>query len=135
MPTKFELKQLKKTSIKLRVRRGDKVVIISGKDKGEIGFVAAVSPREQKVIILKENPENAEQPLPLNAATKHRKARTQGEHSARIRIPVPIHVSNVMVLDPTTNKPSRVGRRLEDGKIVRFAKKSGAIIPDAEKAE
>jgi large subunit ribosomal protein L24 len=131
MPTKAELKQLAKP-IKLKIRRGDKVMIISGKDKGEIGFVAAVSPKEQKVIVLKQNDENPEQPLPLNAAIKHRKAKMQGERSARIKIPVPLHISKVMVLDPTTNTPTRVGRRLEDGKLVRYSKKSGELLPNAE---
>jgi len=130
MPTKAELKQ-KATHIKLKVRKGDRVVIISGKDKGEIGFVAAVSPKDQKVIVLKENEENPDQPFPLNAAIKHRKAKMQGERSTRIKIPVPIHVSNVMVLDSTTNQPTRVGRRMEDGKLVRYAKKSGAKLIDA----
>lgn len=133
MPTKAQLKALAKP-IKLKVRRGDRVMIISGKDKGEVGFIAAVSPKERKVIVLKENEENPEQPLPLNAAIKHRKARTQGERSARIKIPVPIHVSNVMVLDPTTNKPTRVGRRKDEttGKLVRFSKKTGALIPTVD---
>ncbi len=134
MPTKAELKQLA-THIKLKVRKGDRVVIIAGKDKGEIGFIAAVSPKEQRVIVLKENEENPEQPLPLNAAIKHRKAKAQGQRSMRIKIPVPIHVSNVMVLDPKTNEPSRVGRRLEDGKLVRYAKKSGEKLIDVQVME
>jgi large subunit ribosomal protein L24 len=133
MPTKAELKQ-QKQHIKLKVRKGDKVMIISGKDKGEVGFVAAVSPKEQRVIVLKENEENPDQPLPLNAAIKHRKARMQGERSVRLRIPAPIHVSNVMVLDPDTNQPTRVGRRKsDDGKLVRYAKKSGKELVDAPK--
>src|SRR5690349_17305924 len=130
MPTKAELK-LKGKNIKLKVKTGDAVVIISGKDKGEVGFVAAVSPKENKVIVLKNNDENPDQPLPLNAAIKHRKAKTQGEKSARIKIPVPINASNVMLIDPKTNKPTRVGRRLEDGKLVRYAKKSGETIKEA----
>ena len=130
MPTKAELK-LKATHIKLKVRKGDRVIIIAGKDKGEIGFVAAVSPKEQKVIVLKDNEENPEQPIPLNAAIKHRKAKTQGQRSMRLRIPVPIHVSNVMILDPKTGEPTRVGRRVEDGKLVRYAKKSGEKLVDA----
>lgn len=134
MPTKAELKQ-KATHIKLKVRKGDRVVIISGKDKGEIGFIAAVSPKEQKVIVLKENEENPEQPLPLNAAIKHRKAKTQGQRSVRLKIPVPIHMSNVMVLDPKTNEPTRVGRRLEEGKLVRYAKKSGEKLIDVQVME
>ena len=135
MPTKAEVKRLSKP-IRLKIRRGDKVMIISGKDKGEIGFVAAISPRESKAIILKENPDNAEQPLPLNRVIKHRKAKMQGERSARVALPAPIHVSNLMVLDPETNQPTRLGRRTEDGKIVRYAKKSGKTLaeikPNAE---
>jgi len=131
MPTKAELK-LQKQHIKLKVRKGDKVMIITGKDKGQIGIVAAVAPKEQKVLVLQENPENPEEFLPLNAAVKHRKARYQGERSARLRIPVPIHVSNVMVLDPKTGEPTRVGRKKEDGKIIRYAKKSGDALPNAD---
>jgi len=134
MPTKAEIKQ-KATHIKLKVRKGDRVVIISGKDKGEIGFIAAVSPKDQKVIVLKDNEENPEQPFPLNAAIKHRKAKMQGERSMRIKIPVPIHMSNVMVLDSATSQPTRVGRRLEDGKLVRYAKKTGAKLIDAQVME
>jgi large subunit ribosomal protein L24 len=129
MPTKAQLKI--KRIAKLKVRRGDRVMIISGKDKGEIGFVHVVAPKEQKVIVLTESEEQQGQWLPLNAAIKHRKARMQGERSARIKIPVPIHVSNVMVLDPDTNTPTRVGRREENGKLVRYAKKSGKTIEDA----
>jgi large subunit ribosomal protein L24 len=129
MPTKAEVKA-KQKPIKLKVRRGDKVVIIAGKDKGEIGYVHAVDPEKQKVIVLKENEEQEGQWLPLNAAIKHRKAKFQGERSARIKIPVPIHASNVMLIDPKTNEPTRVGRRKNDeGKLVRYGKKSGEEIP------
>ncbi len=136
MPTKAELKQQAK-HIKLKVRKGDQVIIISGKDKGEVGYVYAVAPKEQKAIVLKNNPDNQDQPLPLNAAVKHRKARTQGERSTRLRIPVPIHVSNLMVLDPKDGTPTRVGRKKEGGKVVRYAKKSGENLIDAayEKSE
>jgi large subunit ribosomal protein L24 len=130
MPTKFELKQEAK-HIKLKVRKGDQVLIISGKDKGEMGYVYAVSPKEQKAIVLKANEDNPDQPLPLNAAIKHRKAKTQAEKSARMQIPVPIHVSNLMVLDPKDGKPTRVGRKKEGGKIVRYAKKSGETLVEA----
>lgn len=129
MPTKAELKRISKP-IKLKVRKGDKVVIISGKDKGQVGFIAAVSPRENKVIVLQHNEENPEQPVPLNAVIKHRKARMQGERSARVRLPAPIHVSNVMVLDEK-GTATRIGRKKEGGKIVRFSKKSGNVIEDA----
>ncbi len=130
MPTKAEIKRLSKP-IKVKIRKGDKVRIIAGKDKGQEGFVAAVSAKEGKVIILKDNPENPEQPLPLNVVVKHRKARMQGERSARIMIPAPIHISNVMVLDPKTGEPTRLGKKVVDGKKVRFSKKSGEVIVDA----
>jgi len=130
MPTKAELK-LQAQHIKVKVRKGDRVMIISGKDKGEMGFVAAVSPKEQKVIVLKENEENPDMPIPLNAVVKHKKARMEGQKSMRFRMPAPIHVSNVMVLDPKTGAPSRIGRKKEDGTIVRYAKKSGEKLIDA----
>lgn len=130
MPTKAEIKKLSKP-VKLKVRKGDRVVIISGKDKGQQGFVAAVSPKENKVIILKENTENPDQPLPLNVAIKHFKAKTQGQRSARIQIPVPLDASNVMVIDDQGN-PTRVGRRRnDDGKLERYSKKSKEKISDA----
>ncbi len=134
MATRAEIKQ-EKAHIKLRVRTGDKVVIIAGKDKGQSGFVAAVSPKEQKVIVLQENAENPEQPIPLNAVIKHRKARTQAERSARIKLPAPIHVSNVMVIDPESGDATRVGRRKEGDKLVRYSKKSGKTFKDLPNIE
>lgn len=129
MPTKADIKRLAQ-HVKVKVRQGDRVMIISGKDKGQRGFVAAVAPKEQKVIVLQDNPENPDQPVPLNAAIKHRKAKVQGERSARIKIPVPLHISNVMVIDPKTDQPTRIGRKKEGDKIVRYAKKSGETIKD-----
>jgi large subunit ribosomal protein L24 len=127
MPTKAELKA-KKTKVKLKLRSGDKVMIIAGKDKGQIGFIAAVDPEKQKALILQDNPDNPEQPEPLNAVIKHRKRRYEGERSARFRMPSPIHLSNLMLIDPETSEPTRVGRRKEDDKVVRFAKKSGKTL-------
>lgn len=134
MPTKAEFK-MGKRSPKLKIRTGDRVIIISGKDKGQRGFVAAVAPKEYKAIVLQDNPENPEQPLPLNAVIKHRKAKYQGERSARIKLPAPIHISNLMVIDPDKDVPTRIGRRKEDGKIVRYAKKSGKTLKDTPNIE
>lgn len=128
MPTKAELKV--KQQPKLRLRQGDKVMIIAGKDKGQIGFVAKISPIEKRAFVLQDNPDNPDQPLPLNAVIKHKKAKFQGERSARVKLPAAIHVSNLMLIDPETNEPTRVGRRKEDGKTVRFAKKSGKTLND-----
>lgn len=127
--TKAEIKR-RAAHIKQKLRTGDKVMIMAGKDKGQLGFIAAVDPKEGRAIVLKENEENPEQPLPLNAVIKHRKARFQGEKSARIKLPAPIDMSNLMLIDPTTNTPTRVGRKVEGGKIVRYAKRSGTVLPD-----
>ncbi len=127
MPTKAELK-LKAQHIKVKIRKGDTVMIIAGKDKGQIGTVAAVSPKEQKLMLIQNNPENPDQPIPLNAVIKHHKAKRQGDRSARIKLPAPIHISNVMLIDPETQKPTRVGRRKEGEKVVRYAKKSGKTL-------
>ena len=129
MPTKAELKLAGK-KIKCKLRTGDKVMIVAGKDKGEIGVILKVSPKENKALVIKENPENPDQPLPLNAVVKHRKARYQGQKSERVLLPAPINLSNLMLIDPTTNAPTRVGRRVEDGKIVRYAKKSNTTLVD-----
>jgi large subunit ribosomal protein L24 len=129
MPTKAETKAAGKPR-KMKIRTGDKVVVIAGKDKGQVGTVAAVSPEERKALVIQENPENPDQPIPLNAVTKHRKARFQGERSARFRMPAPIDLSNLMLVDPETGEPTRVGRRKEDGKVVRYAKKSGKTLED-----
>lgn len=130
--TKAEIKK-RASNVKLKVRSGDKVMIIAGKDKGQVGFIAAVYTKKDKVIVLRDNPENPEQPLPLNAAIKHQKARQQNERSARLIKPMPIHISNVMILDPKTGAPTRVGRRVENGKLVRYAKKSDTTLPDPSK--
>ena len=129
MPTKAEIKQLQQHT-KIKVRRGDKVVIIAGKDKGQIGFIAAVAPKEQKVIVLQDNPENPDQPLPLNAVIKHRKRKNEGEKSARIKLPAPLHISNVMVLDEK-GKATRIGRKKDGDKIIRYAKTTGKPVKDA----
>ena len=130
MPTKAELKQ-KTIHVKPKFRIGDRVMIIAGKDKGQIGFIASFSPEEQKAMILQENPENQDMPIPLNAVVKHHKAKVQGDKSRRQRQPAPIHMSNIMILDAKTGKPTRVGRKLEGGKLIRYGKKSGQQLEDA----
>lgn len=134
MPTKAEIKALKH-KVKLKIRTGDKVLIIAGKDRVEKGIVAAVSPEKMKALIVQETDDTENPYRPLNAATKHQKAKFQGEKSARIVKPMPIHISNLKVIDPASGEPTRIGRRKEDGKIVRYGKKSGKTIVDAAQME
>ncbi len=129
MPTFADIKAAKKNT-KVKLRRGDKVMIISGKDKGQKGWIGYISPADSKALVLQDNPENPEQPIPLNAMIKHYKAKSNQEKSMKLKMPSPIHISNLMLLDPKSGEPTKVGRRVENGKLVRFAKKSGETIND-----
>lgn len=91
--------------------------IIAGKDKGKRGKVLSVLPTSERVIV-----------SGANIVKRHRKARKEGEKGERVEMEASIHVSNVMLLDPETNKPTRVGYRVEGGEKVRFAKRSGKVI-------
>ena len=107
----------------LKVRKDDTVRIIAGKDKGKTGRVLRVDPRKQKVFV-----EGA------NIIKRHTKPRTlrdtqrAQELGGIVEMEGPIHISNVMLVDPSSGEPSRVGVRREDGKRVRVAKKSGKEI-------
>ena len=102
---------------KLKIKKGDKVKVITGKSKGKIGDVLKVFPSEKKLIV-----------SVVNLAKKHTKP-TQTSEGGIVQKELPIHVSNVSHIDPKTNEITKVGYKiLEDGKKVRFAKKSGEII-------
>jgi large subunit ribosomal protein L24 len=100
-----------------RFKKGDKVFVLSGKDKGKTGDILVVYPKLDRVLV-----------SGINQVKKHVKptAQTQGGIVVQDR---PIHVSNLSLLDPKTNKPTRVGFSfLSDGQKVRIAKKSGEQI-------
>ena len=101
---------------KLKIKKGDRVIIIRGDDKGKQGEILQVFPKKQRVIV--------EQ---LNMVRKHQKP-TQDNTGGIIDMPAPLPISNVQLIDPKTGEPCRVGRKLVDGKLVRYSKKSGEII-------
>ncbi len=111
-------KQTKKTrfSPKLHVRTGDRVVVIAGNYKGEEGEVLEVFPQKNRAIV--DN---------VNMVKKHRKP-TQDKPGGIVEIAASIHLSNLMLLDPKTGKPTRIGRKRVEGKLVRYAKKSGELF-------
>lgn len=113
---------------KLKIKKGDIVEIISGKDKGQRGRVIEVMTQKQKVVLEGLTKDKEGKATPLNAMTKHRKPRNPQDQGERLRLPAPLHVSKVMLVDPHSDKKTRVGRRIEDGEIVRFAKASGETI-------
>ena len=103
------------------VRKGDTVVVIAGKERGKRGKVLRVFPAEGRVIVER-----------LNMMKKHQKPTQKLRQGGIIEREAPMHLSNVMLLDPRNDKPTRVGvRLLADGKKTRIARKSGEIIDKA----
>ena len=99
------------------VRKDDKVVVLSGRDKGKEGKVLSVSPKDDKVIV-----------EGVNVASKHMKPRRQGEQGGIIKVETPIYASKVMVVCPKCGKPTRVAHKIADGKKSRVCKKCGAEL-------
>lgn len=112
---------MKAKRMKMKIKRGDIVEVIAGKDKGKRGEVLQVLPKENRVIV-----------QGINVHKKHKKANpgqagVQGQPQI-LEFDAPIHASNVMVVDPKENRPTRIGYRLEGGKWVRYAKRSGELL-------
>lgn len=101
----------------MKIKKDDKVIVLTGKDKGKTGKVLQVIPEEGKVIVEK-----------VNVLKKHSKNRTSSSKGEVIDKTMPIDASNVAILDPKDNKPTRVGYKEVNGKKVRIAKRSGQEI-------
>ena len=103
--------------MKLRLKKGDKVIVTTGKDKGKTGEITTVFPKENKVIV-----------GGVNMVKRHTKP-SQESAGGIISKEMPIHVSNVALVDPKTGKATRIGYKVEkDGHKVRVAKKSGEVV-------
>lgn len=106
------------SKVKLHVRKGDEVVVISGKDRGKKGKILAAFPSEQRVLI-----------EGINIVKRHTKPNAAYPQGGIVDKEAPVHVSNVMLIDPKTSEPTRVGKKiLKDGTKVRYAKKSGEVL-------
>ena len=101
---------------KLKIKKGDQVIVRTGKDKGRKGAVIDVRPVEGRVKV-----------QGINMVTRHRRP-TQANAGGIEQMEAPIHISNVALIDPETNQATRVGYDLSDGKKVRIARKSGKVI-------
>ncbi|TPR40894.1 50S ribosomal protein L24 [Apilactobacillus micheneri] len=99
------------------IKTGDKVRVISGKDKGKEGTVTKTISSQNRVIV-----------EGINIVKKHQKASQSNPQGGINDIEAPIHVSNVMLIDPSTNEPTKVGFKIENGKKVRISKKSNKSI-------
>jgi large subunit ribosomal protein L24 len=103
-----------------KIKKGDKVVVLAGRDKGKQGEVIAVMPSEGRALV-----------RGVNMVRRHTKQTAQSPEGGIISKEGPIDLSNLAIEDPKDGKPTRVGFRiLEDGTKTRFAKRSGEIIPD-----
>jgi large subunit ribosomal protein L24 len=102
-----------------RIRKNDVVVVVAGKDKGARGRVLQVMPQKDKVLV-----------EGVNKVKRHTKPMPQKNiQGGVVEREAPLHLSNVMPIDPESDKPTRVGsKRLEDGKRVRVARRSGAVL-------
>ena len=100
-----------------KIKKGDSVVVLSGKDKGMTGTVAKVLPSDGKVVV-----------EGVNIATRHRKPSQANPQGGIVRFEAPMHISKVAVSDPKSGKPTRVRFEQRDGKKVRVAVKSGETI-------
>ena len=100
-----------------KIKKGDTVIVLSGKDKGKEGTVTRNLPRDGKVVV-----------AGINLITRHNKPNQANPEGGIERVEAPMAVSKVAIKDPTTGAPTRVGFAMVDGKKVRIAKKSGAQI-------
>ena len=101
---------------KIKIKKGDQVVVTAGASKGKKGEVLEIYPNKNRAIIEE-----------VNIVKKHKKP-THDNPGGIIEMAASNHISNLMLIDPKTGKPTRVGRKVVDGKIVRYSKKSGEII-------
>jgi large subunit ribosomal protein L24 len=100
-----------------KIKKGDKVVVLTGRDKGKTGEVVQVMPKEERALV-----------RGVNMVKRHQR-QTANQEGGIVSKEAPLHLSNLAVADPKDGKPTRVGFKvLDDGRKVRFAKRSGDLI-------
>lgn len=109
---------MKSSNNKMHVKKGDTVIVITGKDKGKKGRVLQVSPKDNKVLV-----------EGVNLVKKHSRPNKNNPQGGILNQEAPIHASNVMLVDPKSGNTTRIGYKvLDNGKKVRIAKKSGEAL-------
>lgn len=103
--------------MRMKIRTGDTVKVVTGKDAGKTGKVVRAFPRDGRVVV-----------AGVNTVTRHQRPRKESQQGQIIEKELPIDVSNVMLVDPVEKVPTRVGYTEKDGKKVRVAKKSGTTL-------
>lgn len=101
----------------MKIKKGDTVLVISGNDKGKTAQVLKVLVKTDRVVV-----------EGVNVVSRHTKPSNSNPDGGIVKKEAPIHASNVMLVDPKTNERTRVGSKVEDGKKVRYAKKTGNVF-------
>jgi large subunit ribosomal protein L24 len=99
-----------------KLKKGDRVVVLAGRDKGKEGDILRVIPKENRAVV-----------SGINVVVRHQR-QSQSSQGGKIPVEAPIQLSNLALIDPKDGGPTRVGFRFEEGRKVRFAKKSGETI-------
>ncbi len=102
---------------KIKIKKGDQVVVLAGGDKGSKGEVLRVFPQKNRAVV-----------EGVNVIKKHTKPSAQSPQGGIVETEAPIHISNLAIVDPSTGKATKVGYKMEGDKKVRIAKKSGKTI-------
>ena len=103
---------------KLHIKKGDTVILIAGESKGQKGRILEVDREKERAIV-----------EGINMVSKHTKPNAKAPQGGIIKKEAPVHISNLMLIDPASGKPTRIGKRLNDkNKVVRYSKKSGEEI-------
>jgi large subunit ribosomal protein L24 len=103
---------------KLHIKKGDTVMLIAGESKGQKGRILEVDRKKERAIV-----------EGVNMVSKHTKPNAKSPQGGIIKKEAPVHISNLMLIDPASGKPTRIGKRLNDkNKLVRYSKKSGEEI-------
>lgn len=111
------MERKKNSQPKLNIKKGDTVKVIAGESKGQQGKVLEVMLTDRKVIVER-----------VNLVSKHTKPNAKNTQGGIVKQEAAIHISNVMLVDPSSGKTTRVGRKMVENKLVRYAKKSGEVI-------
>ncbi len=101
----------------MRIKKGDNIIVISGKDKGKEGKVVKAIPTQDKVVI-----------EGVNIKKKHMRPKKSGQKGQIVEIAAPLHVSNVQILDPKDKKPTRIAMKTVGGEKIRVSRRSGAEL-------
>jgi large subunit ribosomal protein L24 len=103
---------------KFHIKKGDTVMILAGESKGQSGRIIRIIPKANRAVV-----------EGVNMVYKHQKPSATNPQGGRIQMEAPLHISNLMLVDPKTGEPTRTGRRREDnGKLVRYSKTTNEVV-------